>query len=397
MKGYKTFAIIFVCLFVMYLIAEVNKPIQLNWQVTLSKGDKNPYGGFVLYQQLNDLFPKASIASFQLPVYNQLHNSNSINTAYLLMAKSVNLTNNDWQQMKTYVFNGNYVLASAVNFNKLFSDSLQFKIKRRISLAKEDSTSINFVHPNLKQQPSFKFKRQTIDEYFSKIDTTKALILGTNNQGFPNYISISYGRGAFLIHTNPLVFSNYFMLSDSNAQYTAKTLSYLPQNLNAIYWDEYYKLGQQGAATPLRYFLSNKFLAWALRLTIGGLLLYLFFEAKRRQRIIPVITPLRNTTVDFVKTVSNVYYNQKDNASIADKKIKYFLEFIRHRFYLPTNDMGEDFVDLLSKKSGIDRQQITSTFLLINKVNSGYIVSDSLLLTLNERIDQFYKQAKSWK
>ncbi|MEJ7677787.1 MAG: hypothetical protein WKG06_07955 [Segetibacter sp.] len=65
---------------------------------------------------------------------------------------------------------------------------------------------------------------------------------------------------------------------------------------------------------------------------LAGLLLYVLFEMKRRQRIIPVITPLKNSTLDFVKTVASVYYNEKDNNGIADKKVNYFLEFVRSRF-----------------------------------------------------------------
>jgi hypothetical protein len=56
-----------------------------------------------------------------------------------------------------------------------------------------------------------------------------------------------------------------------------------------------------GASTPLRFFLTNDFLRWALRLSVFGLILYILFEMKRRQRVIPVITPLRNSTVRFCK------------------------------------------------------------------------------------------------
>ena len=37
---------------------------------------------------------------------------------------------------------------------------------------------------------------------------------------------------------------------------------------------------------------------------------------KRKQRIIPVIEPLKNSTVDFVHTVASVYFNAKDNWNI---------------------------------------------------------------------------------
>jgi hypothetical protein len=115
---------------------------------------------------------------------------------------------------------------------------------------------------------------------------------------------------------------------------------------------------------------------------------------KRRQRVIPVITPLRNTTLDFIKTVSSVYFNQKDNSSIASKKINYFLEFVRQRFYLQTQHLDENFIQQLSRKSGVEKANVDYLVQLVGEVNSGYAVSDKLLLTLNHQIENFYKQAQ---
>jgi hypothetical protein len=184
------------------------------------------------------------------------------------------------------------------------------------------------------------------------------------------------------------------MLFKNNKEYTAKALSYIPGGVTKIYWDEFYKLGSAAATTPLRFFLSNEFLLWALRLSVIALVLYILFEMKRRQRVIPVITPLRNSTLEFVKTVSNVYFNQKDNNSIANKKINHFLEFIRNRFYLSTQQLNEDFITQLSRKSGVARANIDDIFRLINDSNAGYAVNDKYLLTLNQQIDNFYKQVR---
>jgi hypothetical protein len=386
--------IVFGLLLVIYIVAEANKPTPINWKISLSKDDKNPYGGYVLYNQLKDLFPKALLQSYRLPVYNQLNNYSGKGTAYILISGQFSLSGNDFDEMKNYVAQGNYVFASAVNFSKKFTDSLGFKTFSRVSLLKEDSTSVNFVNPSLKNPANFVFKKSTIDEYFSKFDTAKSVILGVNNNGQPNFIKIVHGAGAFYVHSAPLCFSNYFMVYGNNAEYTAKALSYVPKDVQKIYWDEYYKLGPGGATTPLRFFLSNEFMRWALRLAILGLLIYVLFEMKRRQRVIPVITPLRNTTLDFIKTVSSVYFNQKDNSSIASKKVNYFLEYVRQRFYLQTQNLDENFIQQLSRKSGVEKGNVDYLVQLVGEVNSGYAVSDKLLLTLNHQIENFYKQAQ---
>jgi hypothetical protein len=184
------------------------------------------------------------------------------------------------------------------------------------------------------------------------------------------------------------------MLYQNNAEYPAKALSYLPKNIKKIYWDEYYKLGPLGATTPLRFILSNEFLRWALRLAIIGLLIYVLFAIKRKQRVIPVISPLRNTTLDFIKTVSSVYFNQKDNNTIASKKVNYFLEYVRQKFYLQTQLLDESFIQQLSRKSGVEKNNVEYLVKLLGEIDSGYAVSDKQLLRLNYQIENFYKQAQ---
>lgn len=379
-------------LFVLYVVAEINKPKPIDWKVTLSKGDKNPYGGYIVYNQLQSVFPGTSIESYRLPVYNQLNNYIGDNSAYAIISPSFNPSKNDWDEMKNYVRKGNYVFLASSRFNKVVHDSLRFKTFTTVSLSVKDSTSINFVNRAIKSDKDYVFRKNTIDEFFSSYDTSRTTILGVNNNGKSNYIKVAFGEGAFFVHANPLCFSNYFIMFSNNADYTAKALSYLPKDISTLYWDEYYKLGAGGPRTPLRFFLSNEFLRWALRLAVIGLIIYILFEMKRRQRVIPVITPLKNSTLDFITTVSNVYFNQKDNTSIAHKKISFFLEFIRQHFYLPTQMLDENFVMQLSRKSGVDAEQVNEMVAVMREADNGYQVSDSLLLALNRNIDNFYKQ-----
>jgi hypothetical protein len=231
-----------------------------------------------------------------------------------------------------------------------------------------------------------------MNQYFSKLDTVKTTVLGINDKDQPNFIKIVYGKGALLVHSLPICFSNYFILFANNATYTARALSYVPVTISKIYWDEYYKMRNEVPTTPLRFFLNNVHLRWALRLTIVGLIIYVLFQMKRRQRVIPVIAPLKNSSLDFIKTVSNVYFNQKDNKSIAQKKLSYFLDFVRQRFYLSTRDMDENFIDQLARKSGINVTEITDLVNLLSEIESKEDISDHLLLMVDQRIDNFYKQ-----
>jgi len=394
LKGYKSFIFFFSILLVLYIVFEITKPKPIDWSETLSKEDKNPYGSYILFHQLKDIFPNVVINSYRLPVYNQLNNFSDSNSAYLLIDPELTFSEPDVDAILSYAANGNYVFISAEAMNKNFLDSLHINTSRRLTSKNFDSVRLNFSNPHLHASDDYKFHRFTIDGYFDKFDTTTAIVLGSNQFNDADFLRINYGNGAFFVHAAPICFSNYFMLTQNNADYSAKALSYLPQNVKQIFWDEYYKLGPEGSQNPLRFILTNRYLKWAYRIALITVIIFVFFEMKRRQRIIPVIEPLRNSTLDFVRTVGGVYFHQHNNKNIAEKKIQYFFEFIRSHFYLSTVYLDDEFIRSLSKKSGITESGARDLINYVSLVSASESIADSELLELNTRIDSFYKTAK---
>ncbi len=392
MKEYRGFIVVFIILLTLYIITEVNKPKPIDWTVTLSRQDKIPYGGFILFNRLGDLFPASTIHSYRTPITHQVGDALISNTAYVIIGAEFNPSHSDITKMLAYIRTGNSVFISTDQFQDAFLDTFHLSVKRRYAYFTRDSTSTNFVNPFLRSPVNYTFLRSTIDQYFSRVNSATTTMLGMNNHQETDFIQMKFGSGSLFLHTNPVCFSNYFLLHGTNAAYAAKALSYIPRGVNHIYWDEYYKSGRAGAATPLRYFLSQTYLRWALRLSLIALVLYVIFQSRRRQRIIPVIEPLKNASLDFVKTVSGVYFNAKDNLGIAEKKISFLLEFIRQRFNLPTQVVDEDFFAHLGRKSGVAETEIAELAHVINRVQKGYPVSDRFLLHLSNTIDNFYKQ-----
>jgi hypothetical protein len=156
-----------------------------------------------------------------------------------------------------------------------------------------------------------------------------------------------------------------------------------------VIWDEYYKVGKGERESPLRFILSRTALAWAYGITIVSLLCYVLFEAKRRQRIIPVVSPPQNATLEFVDTIGRLYYQHGDHKNLAQKKITYFMESIRTRFYLKTGILDEEFVDRLSEKSNVEREQVKMLISLIRKISESDSVSEDMLIRLSDMIERF--------
>ncbi len=394
MKGYRRFIIAFVLVLLLYIVAEVNRPKPVNWSENLSREEKSPYGSYILYQELKTIFPAAAINSYRQPLYDQVNNSTDRHTAYLLIEPDLSPAKADLSELLHYVQHGNYVFMAAEGFGKDLMDSLKINTGRRFDIKSKDSTAVNFTNPALRAPAAYRFTSLTIDGYFSKIDTAGTVVLGTSQRQDANFLKIPYGSGAFFVHAAPLCFSNYFMLTAGNATYTARALSYLPKDIKTIYWDEYYKLGPEGSNSPMRFILTNRWLRWTFRLSVLTILLFVLFEMKRRQRVIPVIEPMRNSTLDFVKTVGSVYFNQHNNKNVALKKINYFMEFVRSSFYMDTSQLNDPFILQLARKSGVSESEAAELVNLIYDINAQEQVSDQALVLLSNRIDSFYDKAK---
>ena len=122
------------------------------------------------------------------------------------------------------------------------------------------------------------------------------------------------------------------------------------------------------------------------------MLIFVLYEVKRRQRVIPVIEPLANSTLGFVNVVGQVYYEQRNNANIAQKKIIYLLESLREDYRVKTNKLDEEFIGTLNSKLNIDRATATDLVRFIKNIDSQGYVSDGELIELNRLIEKIYKQ-----
>ena len=132
-------------------------------------------------------------------------------------------------------------------------------------------------------------------------------------------------------------------------------------------------------------------LKWAFWISLMLLLLYILFNGKRRQRIVPIIKPVQNSSVAFAEAIAGLYLKEKNNKIIADKMITYFNEYIRSRYFLNTNIANHDFLMALSRKSGVVLNKTETLYRTMQQVSDSIEIDDFILLNLNEQIQQFYK------
>jgi hypothetical protein len=389
MKDFKIYISLAAALILVYLIAQYNKPAPVNWAPSFYYNDKIPFGTYITYHRLNDIFPEANVVKTNTSLYKAFHDSSITQGNYLIIAKACTINKYDFNELVKFIKPGNSVFISSLTLNGFITDTLKLSLSYEY---KKDNSNL-LLNNKAFSQNKYKFRSDVSNQYFSEFDTAKATVLGTNTYGHNTFLRFTFGKGNLYICANPGVFSNYGLLYGDGAQYSANALSYLPAT-KTLYWDEFQNGDIPADDSPLRVFFNNPSLQWSYYLSLFSLVVFVLFEIKRRQRIIPVIEPLNNSTLDFVNVVGQVYYEKRNNANIANKKILYFLTHLRDEYQLKTNILDKEFAEKLSGKLGIESNFADHLISYIKYISVQDNVNDRELIELNQLIEKFYTQSR---
>jgi len=388
MKGMQAYAAVMAIILGAFVYAEYHRPPKVDWRVTLSRFDRIPYGTWVLHQRLTDLF-QTPATPVRTTFFDHLRHRDAHGEAYVVITRELKTGTADEAELLRYAARGNTVLLAAETFSETLADTLGFITDTRFSLDASDSTALRLVNPAFGPPHDYPMPRQAADTHFDTLDTRRSVVLGTTHRGRPDFIRIAVGRGQVLLHTAPRAFSNIAILRGEGHRYAEQALSYLPPRPAAMFWDDYYTIGLGGPTTPLRVILTRDNLRYAYRTALLAVALLLLFRSRRRQRAIPVIEPPRNTSLDFVDTVAQLYIDRADHRDIALKKIGFLLDQVRQRFGLPTGLLDEAFVRNLATRSGTDPREVRDLVRLIHDTRAARTLVAPELLRLSHTLDDF--------
>jgi hypothetical protein len=377
----------------LFVSVRLMSPKQFDWSIKLTHDDKNPYGTYVLNELMPDLFQNSNIVNSYQTLY-ELKDSLKPGDNVIILAARFECEREDTEVLLEHVARGATALVSAQYFRGHFADTLKLKMDDHFfsndngDLYGRDSAYLQFANRSFNTTEQYRYKNANISHYFQEFDSARTTIVAENSSEQPVTIRVKWGKGNLILNSTPLAFSNIYLLSRHNHEFASNTLSYL-QGSN-VYWTEFYHVGRMESQSPLRFILTNEPLAWAYFIVIGSLSLFMLFEAKRKQRIIPIMKPLANTSLEFVSTMGNLYFHKGDHKNMAEKKINFLLDQVRSKYLLKTNHFDDEFITALANKSGNTKQDVLSLFRAISYIQSATIISGSQLVDLNDRIEHFY-------
>jgi len=391
----KIYIFLLVVLLVAIVVIDSNRPKPIDWTPTYSIKDKIPYGMYVFDNEIGSLLKNQKLERFSNTPYEYFDSdayldtlipSNKIKGTFLYISKTSTLDDQSISEICSFVRVGNAAFISSEMIPNALLDSLNLSMD---SEYKYSDSIYNWVaNKNLGCQ-KYKIIEGVNNNYFSKIDTLNTTVLGYQNgdSARVNFIKVKYKIGTFYLHTQPVAFTNFHLLKANHHEYAEKVLSYIPKG--DIFWSIKDQNGEVISASPMRYILSQPALRWAWYIFLIGMIIFMIFNAKRKQRIVPIIKPLANTTVDFTKTIGNLYYQEGDHDNIIDKKIIYFLEKIRNEYLIDTHKLDEEFIKKLHSKSGKKLDDIKNLVLLINMYRKNSFNSvEADLIQINNAIEK---------
>ena len=460
MKSSRNFLFAMLVLFVLFCLLQVNLPKKFVWSPTFSHVDKQPLGCFVFDSVLTQSLPNGYHVTkktfFQL---DQEHAKEKISV--LMVVDQQNLKQLDVKYLCNIARRGGKVMVVASsslddgrNADTVVVDELERTFKVRI----EDGTYFSLrgilaglkAHDNDMYDTIYWNSRETMYAaqsyrmfynmvggtlFVDSVPKVKRLAYTLSTAGYdykhdslyvgdftgfdtivdekerieridtfaikkvPAAVSVPYGKGEVIFVSSPLLFTNYGMLEGNTFVYIFRLMSYLA-DLPVYRTEAYVKTDAMLVAeqSPFREFIKRPPLRWALYLALLGVVLFMIFTARRRQRVIPIMSKPANRSLEFIQLIGTLYYQRKDHVNLVRKKFKLFAEELRKTAGVDISDVNTDDSEylLLAEKTGMNSDRLKKVIRQIRLVlHSEGNISVEEMRSLIDAMDAIVRHAKN--
>jgi hypothetical protein len=349
----------------------------LNWFVNYKHKSDSPYGSELLYKMISELHPDYTFKTIEEPLtyhyeFNQLKSKNNI---YFYQGFSFAPDRSTIGSLSNFLRKGNQVFIAADGVSQFFLDSILHPGKEFNGQQYSNCLPIlhcmkyypGFIHPQLKTGKRYPISYKMMQAsfpmevaYFSE-GFISDMGLDSSNQTYYrignfklgdratnlNYIKIKVGEGWLHLYSTPLILTNYHLRKKEIFSYAGKLFGHLEQG--NIYWhvnsyinSDVRQENNETQKSPFSVLLSYKSLRYAWYTFLGALIAFCILGIKRKQRPIPVLEQVKNTSVEFAETISKLYLVAGKHKNIAQQKYRYFFNYIKTRYGIHLKDNKQE-------------------------------------------------------
>jgi len=334
----RKFWLLVAALLVLMLALEYQMPRRFQWEPTFAHADRQPFGCYVFDSIFAQEMPHGYTVCRKSLSQLALQDTTPHSIIILLSGYQHEHVNRD--TLLTLANRGYRILLTPTYIERDLFDTLRVthSIQSTFSLTNIHKVEAKFdtiywMGDRGHYQPdAYRCYKQMIDyvylhndsvpsevlaKIYNKETTLKMLVMETGEQASAKQdtlykrvsdevaISFPIGRGEIILVGTPLLFTNYGVLNNSvYVHRLMNRLKDLPVVRTEAYMPNYNALEE----SPFREFLKRPPLRWALYLVVLGVVLFMGFNARRRQRAIPVEQPPRNHQLDFIRHIGTLQY-----------------------------------------------------------------------------------------
>lgn len=374
------------------------RPEETDWTPSFSPDRTIPFASKVLYQELKTIRDE-EIRNVDRPIYNISTDLNQDDRAvYFLLNPQFQPDALDITALLDFTAKGNTVFIASENLSYELLDTLGVQLEyeylsvpNQMEWFYEDNIKLH-----LNQLPDETWPASVSSGYrwFILEDSTLTTqkILGTVDDQHPNFVSCNVGKGTIFLHAFPYAFSNYHMLYQDNHRYVSTALAEIPSS-DIWLWDTYYlNAGGGQAQSPLAVLNRYQSFRWAYWLGIIGAVVFIVFTAKRRQRVIPLLDPKRNSTLDFIQTIGDLYFHRSDHADLITKKIAILQSQIQKRYRIEVVEFSTEDAREIAARGGLEIKTVETLFTQVRNLKTRQTVYAETLFGLQRNLDRFLKR-----
>lgn len=395
------------------LFSDYKPPV--NWREYYTADKSTPFGTSLIKDRLDDLFPDVPVQEVKDELFSLFYDTTYEDQLLILVNRDVPLDSFDVNKMLAFVYEGNQVFLSAINMPSSLASFLELDEYRTYDRFDAqmwyDSVAVKTTGESAR---TFRFPHKHLPTTFVGELPGESRVLATSGDDEPVFIWVPYGEGAMWLSLYPQVMTNYYLVDSSRSDFLAYTLGSISPP-KGILWDEYYKIDQLANASRRRsgddsesdrpytlkeYLAQKPALAWGIGLLVSSFLIFVLFESKRLQRLIPKRLPPPNTTLEFAETMGRLYFQHRDHRNLAEKMIQSWRDFVSTRFFVQQADLtaervtSDENVAVLAAKSGMPYKEVKRMVRLIQRIHQQEQISDESLILLHDSLSEFYAYAK---
>ena len=383
-RWFITFVVVFLAL---VFVMEYQMPRRFTWNPSFSHIDKQPFGCYVfdsvLSASLSDGYEVTKKTLYQLRGEHR-------RMGVLVVAEYLyNMSETDVDNLLAMAAEGSKILLVSGGMPSCLSDTLHFDTDgyyheltlREYAMRGLTLDTVTWIADAVYDRKEYYLYPQLSSfEILLDTDSVKGRILAMNTShqheeendsvSYSTAVAIPVGKGEVILAMTPLAFTNYGILEGNIHDYVFRLLTQM-KGLPMVRTEAYTPATAQAEQSPLRYFLSQPPLRWAVILSFLTILVFMVFTAKRRQRVIPVVEEPKNRSLEFVKLIGTLYYQKGDYRDLVMKQYAYLTETIRRVLQVDLNDRGNDLRSfaVISAQTGVEEKEIAALVDILRRLS----------------------------